>query len=171
MPTRVRHRVFGQCEPHHGQRLFEQLVALVVVDAQRVELTAQIAGRDTEGQPPTREHVETQHTLRGEERIAIRQHHDVGLHPQRRRRRGGERQRDERIERVMTARVEPLLISGRMIRDVHRVEAERLGVARHLGDRRAGEELVRRVDLRGGETQSEPHAPEAPRNAVSRASG
>ena len=70
----------GPDASHHVDRLVGELVALVEVDAERGELRLQVAGRDAEDHPSAREHVEAQHRLRGEQRIAVGEHEDVRLH-------------------------------------------------------------------------------------------
>jgi hypothetical protein len=59
----------------------------------------------------------------------------------------GERQCDERIERVVSTGFEPALITRRMIGHVDSGEAERLGVRGHAADRRTGEQLAGVLDL------------------------
>ena len=118
-----------QIAAHHVDRLVGELVALVEVDAQRGELGLEVAGRDPEDHAPARQHVEAQHRLRGQERVAVRQHEDVRLHAQPGGRRGRERQRDERVERVVPAACEPLDVGRGMVGDEARVEAGVLGRA------------------------------------------
>ena len=157
VPALDRDRVLGPHPPHHLDALVEQLVALVELHAQRAELRAQVAGRDAEDHPTVRERVERRHALRREERVAVRGDVHVGLQPQRRRRRGRERQPDERLERVVTTAFEPLVVGGGMVRHVDGVEARRFGRRGHLPDRRAGDELVRLIDVIDREPHAESH--------------
>ena len=142
---------------HRVDRLVGELVAFVEVDAERAELRAQVAGRDAEDHPTARQAVEAQHRLRGEERVAVRDDEHVRLQPQRRGRRARDREHDERVERVVTAGLEPPIVGERMIGHVTRGEAGGLGRRRELGDRGAGHELVGRVDAVGRQPDRELH--------------
>ena len=149
--------VVGPDAAHHVDRLVGELVALVEVDAQRRELGLEVAGRDAEDHAPAGEHVEAQHRLRGEERVAVREHEDVRLHAQPCRGRGRERQRDERIERVVAAAREPLDVGRGMVGDEARVEAGVLRGRRARHHRLAGDELLGAVDVVGGQPDREAH--------------
>ena len=69
---RPRPRPRSQTRPHHVDRLVGELVALVEVDAERGELGLEVAGRDPEDHAAPRQHVEAEHRLRGQQRVAVR---------------------------------------------------------------------------------------------------
>ena len=131
---------------HRVDRLVGELVAFVEVDAERAELRAEVARRDTEDHPTAGEPVETQHRLGGEKRIAIRDDEDVRLQAQGGRGRTRDGEHDHRVERVVTARLQPTIVGKRVVGDVAGRESRGLGRGRELRHRRAGDELVDRVD-------------------------
>ncbi len=142
---------------HDVDRLVGELVALVEVGTQRRELRLEVAGGDAEDDASAREHVEAEHRLRGQERIPVREHEDVCLHPQLRGRRRRERERDERVERVVSAAREPLGVRGRVIGHEARVEAcalRRRGAGHH---RVARDELRRVLDVVRRQPDRESH--------------
>ena len=76
---RKRELVGGEHPADHVDRFVGALVARLEVGPEREELGFEIPGRDAEGEPPAREHVEAERRLRGEQRVAVRQHEDVRL--------------------------------------------------------------------------------------------
>ena len=143
---------------HRDERLVEQLVALVEVDAEGAELGLQVAGAHAERQPPAGQHVEAHRRLRGEERVAVRDDAEVGEQPH-----GGGRaaaandERDERVERVVAAGGEPLVFGVRVLGDEHAVNPASSAARAHDGDRVGADELVARVDAVRREPDVELH--------------
>src|SRR4030095_7873389 len=70
-----------------------------------------------------------------------------------------ERQRDEGVERVVAATVEPAMRRERVIGHVTGVEAGALRGAGDLGDGRLRDELGRAIDALGRQGDGESHAP------------
>ena len=75
---------------HRGDRLVGEVVALLEVDAERGELTREVARAHADDDPAARQRVERRDRLRGEERVAVREDQQVRLQPDPRRRRGRE---------------------------------------------------------------------------------
>ena len=123
---------------HRLERLVEELVAPLEVDAERAVLAAQVAGCHRQREPTAREHVDGGGRLRDEERVAVRQHDDVGDQPDALGHRGDVGERGERVERVVAARVEPLVGRRRVVGERDAVEARRL-----RGPGEAGQVLTR----------------------------
>ena len=153
----VAHVVAGEGQLHGTDRLVRALVARVEIDAERRELAAQVAGSDAQDHPAAGQHVEAQDGFRGQEGVAVRQHHDVGLQAQRRRRGGRERQGHEGVERVMPATVQPAMRRERVVGHVAGIEARVLGGTRDLGDGRLGHELGGAIDTFGGQGDGVAH--------------
>ena len=114
---------------HRLERLVEQLVAPLEVDAERAVLAAQVAGRDREREAPTGQRVDGRRRLGHEERVAVGQHDDVRDQPDPLGHRGDEGQRGERVERVVTAGLEPLVRRRRVVGERDAVEPGGLGGA------------------------------------------
>ena len=147
--------------PHlwqHAQRLVEQRATVLERRAERRELGAQVTGGDTDGQTSPRHHVDARQGLRREQRIAVRQHVDVGVQtdPPGHHRRG--RERDGRFEGLVSPAGEPAVIGRRVVGHVGRVEPESFVRARELGDRGAGDQLGAGVDPVDRQRQRTPHA-------------
>ena len=85
------------------------------------------------------------------------EHDDLREQLQPRRRGRRERERDEGIERVMSAGRDPARRRQRVIGDGDGVEAGGLRGARHRGDRVGRDELRAGVDVIGGELHGEAH--------------
>ena len=113
--------------PHRDDGLVRQVVALLERDAERRELLLEVAGPDPEDDASARQRVERRDGLGEEERVAVRGDAEVRVEPHRRRRRGRHRERDEGIERVVTARLEPAVGRERVLGHEHGVEPRRLG--------------------------------------------
>ena len=93
----------------HLDRFIEERVALLEVDAQRLVLAADVAGGDGEREPSVGQRVECRRRLGHQERIAVRQHEDVGDQAQPVRDGGTEREGGERVEGVVAAGVQPFV--------------------------------------------------------------
>jgi hypothetical protein len=112
---------------HRLQVLIHDLVAALEVDAQGLELSLEVAGAHAQSHAPTGDVVECGHRASRDERIAVRQHENPGLHPQCAGGRRNEGQYDERVLRVMTACIEPASRGDRVIGIAAGVEAGALG--------------------------------------------
>ncbi len=152
------HRLPRPRRRDRGDRLVEAVVAVLEVDAESAELPLEVAGADTEVEPPTGEHVEARRRPRREERVAVGKHAEVGEHAQARRGRGGEGEPDERIEGLVAAAGEPVVIGKGMLGGVHTVETGRLGRASDRGDTLGAHELRAEVDVVGGQGDVDLHA-------------
>ncbi len=87
-------------EAGHGvEELVRHGAALGEVGADGAELGLEVADADAEREAPTGEHVQRRQLLGQHDRVALREDHDPGRQPDPRRRRGGERERQERVER------------------------------------------------------------------------
>ncbi len=137
-------------------------VAFVEVDSERRELGLEIARRDPEDHAASGEPIEAQHRLGAQQRVPVREHHDVRLQLDARRRGRGERERDGRFERVVPARGEPLRVGRGVVGDEARIEAEPFDAGRALHDRGAGHEFLRELDPIRRETDAEAHAATRP---------
>ena len=113
----------------HVERLVEQGVALVEVHTQREELRLLVAGAETEDEAPTRQPVERRRRLGHEERVAVRRDGEVREQPETLGHRGRIRERDERVEGLMTARVQPSGAGDGMLGEGEAVPAGLLGGA------------------------------------------
>ena len=130
----VAHLVAGEDRVDHVERLVEERVALVEVDAERRVLRAQVARRGPEDETPLGEHIDRRDRLRQHEGVAIGQHDDVRHQLDALGDGGAEGERREGIESVVPAAVEPLLGGRGMIGEAEGVEARalrRLGEADH----------------------------------------
>ena len=152
------HRLTRPRRGDRGDRLVEAVVAVLEVDAEGAELPLEVARADTEVEPPTGEHVEARRRPRREERIAVREHAEVGEHAEARRGRGGEGEPDERVEGLVAAAREPVVVGKGMLGGVHAVEAGRLGRAGDGGDALGAHELRPEVDVVGGQGDVDLHA-------------
>ena len=163
------HVVAGPDRLQHVERLVEQLVALGVVDAERRELSLQVAGADGQREAAAGQHVERGGCLGDHERVAIRQHDDVRDQPQRGGVGGREAEGDERVEGVVAATVEPALRGRGVVGEPEAVEPRRLRGRGHGCDPGARHQIrvVRVRDERVGD--GEPHAsiPSRPASANS----
>ena len=113
---------------HDFEALVEQRVAFVEVDAERLELTGQVARAHAEDEASARQYVEGRRLFREQEGVAVRHHRRVGdqLHAGRTRGHGGEG--DEGVERVVTTRtLTPRLGWDGMFVDREPIEPAALG--------------------------------------------
>ena len=133
--------VGGPHPAHRFQRLVEQLVAPLEVDAERAVLAAQVPGRDREREPASGQHVDRRRRLRHDERVAVRQHDDVRDEPDPLGDRRDVGHRRERVERVVPAGVQPLVRRHRVVGERDAVEPGRFGGAGEAGQPLAGHEL------------------------------
>ena len=128
----------SSCGPqrlHRQHALAQQLEARVVAGAVVLHLLDVPAAADGEDEAAARELVEAGDRFRGDDRVALRHQADAGAELERFGRRGGERQRDERIVRVRIA-LRQLAAAGerrtaagrdmRVLADEQRFEAARL---------------------------------------------
>jgi hypothetical protein len=153
VPTLVPDVVAAPHALHHLEVLVEEVVALVEVDTEGGELRLQIPGGSAERHPAPGEHVEAEHRLGAEEGVAVRGDVDVGEQPELARGGRGERERDEGIEGVVTAGVEPAGVARRVVGHVHTRETGSFGRGRDLHDCMARHELGGIVDPRGRQFQ------------------
>ena len=131
-----RRRVVGGPHPADDlERLVEQLVALLEVDAQGPVLGPLVPGGGGQDEAALGEHVDRGHRLRHQERVPVREHHDVRDQLQPGGQRGDEGQRGERVESIVTAGLEPLVRRRRVVGEADPVEADRLGGAGEPAER------------------------------------
>jgi hypothetical protein len=170
--AREAHRLTRPRRRDRGDRFVEAVVAVLEVDAEGPELPFQVARADSEVEPSTGEHVEARGRPRRQERIAVREHAEVGEHAETRRGRGGEGEPDERVEGLVAATREPVVVGKRMLGGVHAVEAGRLGRPGNRSDALGAHELRSEVDVVGRQGNIDLHAHILPRRtAALRSSG
>jgi hypothetical protein len=141
----VAERIARPVERHHLERLIEQLVALLEVGSQRTEFALQVAGAGAEDEPPVRHPIERCRGLGQQERIPVRHDGQVGeqAYPGRDGRGGSEG--DERVERLMAARLEPAGAGGRVLGERDALPTGRLGGNGELDDRPGVEQIIGRA--------------------------
>ena len=154
----VLERVGREREPDHVDRFVGERVAFVEVDAERGELRFEVAGGDAEDHAALRQRVEGQQRLRGEQRVAIREHHHMRLQAQ-----PGRRSRRERRARSVgsSAWWPPAashFASGAGWSVTKQAsKPDRLDRGRAFHHRVAGDELVGVLDAVGGQSDAEAH--------------
>jgi hypothetical protein len=127
------HVIGGPDRPDHVERFVEQVGALLEVHAEGGELALEIADADGKGESATGQQIQRRTRLGYYERISIRQHHDIGYQPQRAGAGRGVAHRHERVQRVVSAGLQPPLAGRGMVGEPEPVNAGRLG---SNGDRR-----------------------------------
>ena len=78
----LRRAVFLEEAAQYRQRIVDALSPLVPVDSEHLELVAEPADADAEGEPAAGQDVDVGRQLGGEERGPVGQHDDVGQQPQ-----------------------------------------------------------------------------------------
>ena len=129
-------------EWQHVEHLVEQRVALVEVDAERVELRFEVAGADPEDASAARQRVDGGGGLREQERVAVRGDGQVGEQAEPLGCRGHVTERDERVERLVPARRQPPRPRGGVLGEGEAHEPGRLGGTREFEDRSHAEEVA-----------------------------
>ena len=114
-------------------RLVEERVALCEIDAERLVLTAQVAGGDGQDEPSPREGVQGGGGLGDHEGIAIGQDQDVRNEAQPIGDRGAKGECGKRVEGIVAARPQPSFSRDRMIGEPDPRKAGRL--CRHAESR------------------------------------
>src|SRR6201999_3096581 len=127
--------------PDHVECLVEQRGALLEVHPERGELSLEVADADRKGESAAREQVQCRARLGHYERVSVRQYHDVRNEPQRGGPGRGVSHRDERVQRIVSARFEPALTGRRVVGEPEAVDTGGLGGCRHLGDPVAGDQF------------------------------
>jgi len=119
--------VGGPDSPHHLERLLEECGPLVEINSESEEFAFEVAHADRQREATVREQVQRRPCLGYHERVAAGKHDDVRDQPQRRGVGRGIAHRDEGIERVVPARVEPALRRRRVIGEPESAEPGGLG--------------------------------------------
>ena len=125
----------------HLQGFLEQRGPVVEIDSEGGELPLEVADADCEGESTAGHQVQRRAGLGHDERVAVRQHDDVGDQAQRGGVRGRETHRDEGVERVVPAGLEPPLTGSGVIGEAEPVEPGCLGGRGDPGDSRPGHQL------------------------------
>ena len=143
--------VVGRPDPlQYLDRLVEEGVALLEVDAERGELRSEIAGAEREDRPPAGEYVDRGHGPRHQQRVPVRNDREVRHQIDAVRDCGAEAERHERVEGLVTSAVEPLLEGAGMIGERDGVDSGRLRGTGELGDVVGGEPRPPSASLRTG---------------------
>ena len=132
---------------HRLQVLIHDLVAALEVDPQGFEFALEVAGAEPQGDAPAGHVIERRHRACRDEGIAVGQHQNSRLYPQRACERGNQGQYDEGILRMVAACIQPAPGRHRMIRIAGSVEADPLGGPCNFRNSIGPQKLVRVLDL------------------------
>ena len=120
--------------PHDLEVAVGEPAAILAAELERLELLADPPDADAEVEATARQVVDRRRLLRREQRLALGDQRHPGAEPERRRARGQEAERDERVEHAGTpaehrrAPARCLTVEGDdVLRHPHRVEAPLLG--------------------------------------------
>jgi len=111
---------------HHAECVIEQARPVGERHAERGELLFEVPDGDPEDHAPARKRVECCDRLRRQQRMPVRGNHAVRVQPQRRRDRGRDCERPERIHRRVTTVLQPRPRRSGVVGDETCIEPRRL---------------------------------------------